>query len=178
MAHIAYNTEKSEQHSSFSLAWMYLACPSSTSVHASTSSMHCSWFADGELLLRMPYFSTWEVSPLQKVSPFSDFPILWLMSHPSADSSALQCPGDPYLPPELQSAQKLVMEVGKEAGWLTLQLLEIKQWKWHRIINSRKTNTWCKLHSACSAQLRNYLMGTHACQNFRQTLAEYMNFIK
>lgn len=49
------------------------------------------------------------------------------MSHPPADSSALQCPGDPYLPPELQSARKLVMEVGKEAGWLTLQLLEIKQ---------------------------------------------------
>lgn len=79
-------------------------------------------------------------------------PSFRFMSHPSADSSALQCPGDPYLPPELQSAQKLVMEVGKEAGWLTLQLLEIKQWKWDTVINSRKTNTWYKLQSACSAQ--------------------------
>lgn len=117
-----------------------------------------------------------EVSPPQKVTPFSDFPILRFMSHASADSSALQCPGDPYLPPGLQSAQKLVMEVGKEAGWLTLQLLEIKQWKWDRVINSRKTNIWCKLQSACSAQLRNYLMRTHACWIFRQTLAEYMDF--
>lgn len=33
---------------SFSLAWMYLAYSSATSVHVSTSSMHCSWFADGE----------------------------------------------------------------------------------------------------------------------------------
>lgn len=103
-------------------------------------------------------------------------PSFRFMSHPSADSSALQCPGDPYLPPELQSAQKLVMEVGKEAGWLTLQLLEIKQWKWDTVINSRKTNTWYKLQSACSAQMRNYLMGTHACQIFRQVPAEYMNF--
>lgn len=49
------------------------------------------------------------------------------MSHPSADSCALQCPGDPYLPPELQSFRKLAMEVGKEAGWLTPRLLETKQ---------------------------------------------------
>lgn len=49
------------------------------------------------------------------------------MSHPSAVSCVLQHPEDPYLPPELQSARKLVMEEGKEAGWLTLQLLEIKQ---------------------------------------------------
>lgn len=58
---------------------------------------------------------------------FLIFPSFRLMSHPSADSWILQGPGDPYLPPELQFAQKLVMEAGKEADWLTLQLLQIKQ---------------------------------------------------
>lgn len=62
------------------------------------------------------------------------------MSQPSAGSCTLQRPGDPYLPPELQSAQKLAMEVGKEAGWLTLRLLEIKQWTQDTAINSRETN--------------------------------------
>lgn len=51
---ILHTTDKKVSNTiSFSLAWIYLAYPSATSVHVSTSSMHCSWFADGELLLRM-----------------------------------------------------------------------------------------------------------------------------
>lgn len=68
--------------------------------------------------------------------------------------AAVHCSGDPYLPPELQSAQKLAKEVGKEAGWLTLRLLESKQWKQDTAINSQETNAWCRLQSACAAQLR------------------------
>lgn len=43
---------------SFSLAWMFLAYPSDTSVYVSTSSICCNWFADGELLLGMSYLFT------------------------------------------------------------------------------------------------------------------------
>lgn len=84
----------------------------------------CRWGVIAENALS---FHMRSISTAESISIFLIPPSLRFVPHPSADSSALQCPGDPYLPPELQSAQKLVMEVGKEAGWLTLQLLETKQ---------------------------------------------------
>lgn len=56
----------------FYLIWMYLThSVSYLCAYVSTSSTHCSWFADGELLLGNALSFHMK---LQKVSPFSDFP--------------------------------------------------------------------------------------------------------
>lgn len=106
--------KKVSSSNSVSLGWMYLGY--AVSYLSATSSMHCSRVQVGSYCLIFPHEGAESVS-------------IFCLPHPleCAASCALQWPGDSYLPPELRSARKLATEAGKEAGWLTLQLLETKQ---------------------------------------------------